>query len=694
MYIIYLHITSHNAACMTWQVFGVIEADAESAGEDGKRGEGSEAEGPDAKRVKLEGGAAAVAAFLGLLKMYYLSLSTSHNAACMAWQVFGVIEADAEGPGGEGKKGEGSEAEGPDAKRVKLEGGAAAAGASGNGGSPGGKRKLFVGSNALGYRRDFMEVVPSVSNGLLSDWEGVAAIWEHALKDRLLVDPKEHAVLLAEPSFNPPAAREKTVQLMFETLGSPAVFLARNAVLTSFSCGKATSLVVDSGFSSTTVAAVHDGYVLQKSLRRSPVAGDALTEFLLRSVGRQKVRPRFSFKRVLIRPGQFEATAADMKETVCRVPDAPYDDLSFSNVPTVAYELPDGQVLEVGSDRFKVADALFNPSLLSSIASGDPSSGGWTAEAIADAAKSLGIARMVVDSISKCDVDIRKDLYSSVLLSGGTMAMQQIKERLEKELMAEAPQTAKVKVLASGNVMERKFSPNPKTNNAILQINRVTKDALGIGGIFHGAVEVYGEEWSFGYCERGSGVFSCPPKGNPMYTFRETIEMGVTGMGEKKVGELLRRLSKEWPGRSYDMLARNCNHFCDEFCQALGVGPTPVWVNRFAYAGDVTLELYDQASTQLSQFRDSMTQLSTSTYSYLFGPPQAPPLTASASFPAVSSAAMNGETRVPVSKSMGAMREPKEGDGSPLLAADGNREGNRASLPVFATVDASSRGQS
>ncbi|CAI7802477.1 unnamed protein product, partial [Closterium sp. NIES-53] len=213
------------------------------------------------------------------------------------------------------------------------------------------------------------------------------------------------------------------------------------------------------------------------SLRRSPVAGDALTEFLLRSVGRQKVRPRFSFKRVLIRPGQFElvdqaypnttdsyrlymqkATAADMKETVCRVPDAPYDDLSFSNVPTVAYELPDGQVLEVGSDRFKVADALFNPSLLSSISSADPSSGGWTAEAIADAAKSPGIARMVVDSISKCDVDIRKDLYSSVLLSGGTMAMQQIKERLEKELMAEAPQTAKVKVLASGNVMERKFS--------------------------------------------------------------------------------------------------------------------------------------------------------------------------------------------------------------------------------------------
>ncbi|GJP43368.1 hypothetical protein CLOM_g2841 [Closterium sp. NIES-68] len=238
-------------------------------------------------------------------------------------------------------------------------------------------------------------------------------------------------------------------------------------------------------------------------------------------------------------------------------------------------------------------------------------------------------------------------------------------------------------------------SPNPKTNNAILQINRVTKDALGIGGIFHGAVEIHGEEWSFGYCERGSGVFSCPPKANPMYTFRETIEMGVTGMGEQKVRELLRRLSKEWPGRSYDMLARNCNHFCDEFCQALGVGPTPVWVNRFAYAGDVTLEFYDQASTQLSQWRDSVTQFSSFTYQYLFGPPQTPQITASASLPAMqSSPSLNGGSGVTASKSMDAMREPREGDGSPLLAADGNREGNRASLPVFATVEASSRAQS
>ncbi|KAE8796160.1 hypothetical protein D1007_28867 [Hordeum vulgare] len=61
----------------------------------------------------------------------------------------------------------------------------------------------------------------------------------------------------------------------------------------------------------------------------------------------------------------------------------------------------------------------------------------------------------------------------------------------------------------------------------VLHINRIFKDAIGLDGIFHTAIQVYGdEEWSFGYCENGSGVFSCPLGKNPMYTFRESIVLG------------------------------------------------------------------------------------------------------------------------------------------------------------------------
>lgn len=90
------------------------------------------------------------------------------------------------------------------------------------------------------------------------------------------------------------------------------------------------------------------------------------------------------------------------------------------------------------------------------------------------------------------------------------------------------------------------------------------------------AEQVFGdEEWSFGFCEQGSGVFSCPATKNPMYTFRETIKLGKTSFSIFKVNQILRELSREWPGHSYDLLSKNCNHFCDEFCERLGVPKLP-----------------------------------------------------------------------------------------------------------------------
>eukprot|EP00246_Nothoceros_aenigmaticus_P013262 TRINITY_DN4491_c0_g1_i1.p1 TRINITY_DN4491_c0_g1~~TRINITY_DN4491_c0_g1_i1.p1 ORF type:complete len:443 (-),score=90.27 TRINITY_DN4491_c0_g1_i1:228-1556(-) len=333
-------------------------------------------------------------------------------------------------------------------------------------------RKLYAGIQALGYRRGHMEVIPAMKDGLVSDWDAVESIWDHALKERLSVNPKEHPMLLAEPSFNTQQHREKTVELMFEKYGVPALFLAKNAVLTSFASGRATSLVVDCGGGSTTVAAVHDGYVLQKAIVRSPVGGEVLTDCLLKSFENKTiaVRPRFSFKRKEVRPGEFELTnldhpnttesyyrymqrsiAADVKESVCRVPDTTFDENAYANIPTTPYELPDGQVIEVGADRFKIPDIMFNPSLIQTIPGME--------KIVTESSSPLhGLPQMVIESINKCDVDIRRELFSSILLAGGAAATQQMKERLEKELIEEAPQAARVKVLASGNAIERRFS--------------------------------------------------------------------------------------------------------------------------------------------------------------------------------------------------------------------------------------------
>lgn len=162
-------------------------------------------------------------------------------------------------------------------------------------------------------------------------------------------------------------------------------------------------------------------------------------------------------------------------------------------------------------------------------------------------------------------------------------------------------------------------SASARTNNVIVQLNKVMKDAIGVGGIFHSAVEVYGEEWSFGFCENGTGVFSCPPKQNPMYTYRESILLGHTHLSATKVNQTLKELSREWPGYAYDLLSKNCNHFCDSLCERLGVQKLPGWVNRFANAGDAAVDVAENTAVRLKQAKSDIVSASKSAYRFLVG---------------------------------------------------------------------------
>ncbi|XP_059629178.1 deSI-like protein At4g17486 [Cornus florida] len=161
-------------------------------------------------------------------------------------------------------------------------------------------------------------------------------------------------------------------------------------------------------------------------------------------------------------------------------------------------------------------------------------------------------------------------------------------------------------------------SGSDKTNNTIVQINKIFKDGIGLGGIFHSAVQVYGdEEWSFGFCDQGTGVFSCPSGKNPMYTYRECIILGRTNCSIFKVNQILRELSREWPGNSYDLLSKNCNHFCDELCESLGVPKLPGWVNRFAHAGDAAVEIAGNTAYRLRQAKTEIVSASKVAYRFL-----------------------------------------------------------------------------
>lgn len=136
--------------------------------------------------------------------------------------------------------------------------------------------------------------------------------------------------------------------------------------------------------------------------------------------------------------------------------------------------------------------------------------------------------------------------------------------------------------LVALSVYDIKHPENEHVTTAVASLNALTRDGLRLGGIFHGGVEVYGEEWSFGYCERGTGVYRCAPRANPVYAYRESVPLGVTALSPARVAATVATMRAAWAGDSYDVLGRNCNHFCEALCEALGCEGPPKWLNSFA----------------------------------------------------------------------------------------------------------------
>lgn len=332
-----------------------------------------------------------------------------------------------------------------------------------------GAKQYFV--DDLNYRRDKLEVVSPFTDGLITDWDGYGNIWEYVLGSRLRVQSMEHPLMVAEPVFNSRQNREKMVQYLFEKHSPPALFVAKNPVLSSFSAGRPTSVVVDVAHGAVVVSPVQDGYALLKGTVRSPLAGHALSKIMLKTVeaAGTPFRPRYSFKRKQLASGSWEVAdvdtgvttdsfrlfkqleiAGDMKEAVCRVMEVPLKEEENATIPTAPYELPDGNTVEVGLERFKVPELMFNPSLLSSIPG--------ASEIAAPEGGLKGLTALVNDCISKCDVDLKKDFLQGILLTGGSSLFPGLKERLEREMVETCPSSAKVRLTVSQSQAERKYS--------------------------------------------------------------------------------------------------------------------------------------------------------------------------------------------------------------------------------------------
>lgn len=108
------------------------------------------------------------------------------------------------------------------------------------------------------------------------------------------------------------------------------------------------------------------------------------------------------------------------------------------------YELPDGNFIHFDTARSKFAEYFFSP-----FDRNDDS---------VDVLKFRGMHHMVLEAINECDIDIKRQLFNNIILTGGNSLLQGFSSRLQNKLNDISPPNSKIKMIAYPSSIERKFS--------------------------------------------------------------------------------------------------------------------------------------------------------------------------------------------------------------------------------------------
>ncbi|KAJ7308233.1 hypothetical protein JRQ81_008756 [Phrynocephalus forsythii] len=266
-----------------------------------------------------------------------------------------------------------------------------------------------------------LEVVLPLRNGIIIDWEAAEVLWRHLFYHDLKVAPEDHALLLSDPPLCPTTNREKLVEVVFESLNSPGMYVAYQSVLSVYAHGKISGLVVDTGYAVTHTVPVHQGYNLPHAVERLDIAGANITSYL-----RDLLRDRGHYldERML-------SVVDDIKERCC------YVALDFQNEWSrpkkeyaTEYQLPDGQTIPLGKERFQCPEILFQP----------PQMPGLSV---------LGVPGMAQRSLRKVPEGYRKDMYENIFLCGGSSMFDGFEKRFTHDFLGGVPTNTKVNITAA-----------------------------------------------------------------------------------------------------------------------------------------------------------------------------------------------------------------------------------------------------
>ena len=279
---------------------------------------------------------------------------------------------------------------------------------------------FFIGDDAFRNQQTHNLSFP-IREGQINNWDEIERYWQRSIYSLMRVEPQEHNFLLTEPPMNPPENREQMAEIMFETFDVAGLYIGVQAVLALFGCNSykesktLTGTVIDSGEGVTHIIPIAHGYVISSCIKHIPIAGRDITKYIVKALRDRKEA---------INPEDLMDACREIKEKYCYVCRNMESEVKkFADPGSDKFRLYEGVGrttgaplrIKVGTERFLGPEVFFSPGKLTK-----------------DWDKPLD--ECVDSTIQACPIDLRRALYSNIVLSGGTTLFNNFNKRLSDEL--------------------------------------------------------------------------------------------------------------------------------------------------------------------------------------------------------------------------------------------------------------------
>ncbi len=271
-------------------------------------------------------------------------------------------------------------------------------------------------------QKKFIHGKSPLDRGIITDWNAMENFWRSVFYDKLRIDPTRHPVILAETPLNTAENKNKMAQIMLEKIGVESLLIILQPSLSLYASQCTTGCVVDIGEGVTKIVPISEGYVFTPAIHLMDIAGQDITKYLLR----------------LLREAGYSLTstvekqmAIDIKETLCYVSSdikKEIEDLKRSPSKVKIFKTPEGEEIKLKSEQFMAPECLFQPYIIG---------------------KELpSLHESIIAAISLCDMNLRREFYSNIILSGGSSNFPGLKERIKNEISKRVPESIEVNIIA------------------------------------------------------------------------------------------------------------------------------------------------------------------------------------------------------------------------------------------------------